>query len=157
MAICLKYLKPAEVQEQRFLIIPRHPFFVRVSLLSVDTEACLCQNFSSVCGHRGASEFLFCLWTQKLVFFRVSLLSVDTEVCLCQNFSSVCGHRIVSLSEFLFCLWKQNCVFVRISLLYVDTEVHTAYEIFSSLPNMVIMLLKIKWLSEVYKYSYACQ
>jgi hypothetical protein len=85
MEIRLKYLKPADFQEQRVLILLRHPFLVRVSLLSVDTGVYLCQNFSSLCGHRSVSlsEFLFCLWTQNCVFFRVSLLSVDTELCLC--------------------------------------------------------------------------
>lgn len=89
MAIRLKYLKPADFQKQRILILPRHPFFVRVSLLFVGTEEC---------------------------FVRVSLLSVDKEVCLCQSFSSVCGHRNVSLSNFLFCLWTQKCVFFRVKI-----------------------------------------
>jgi hypothetical protein len=116
MEIRLKYLKPAEFQEQRVVILPRHPFFVRVSLLSVDTEVCLCQ------------EFLFYLWTQKCVFFRVSLLSVDTEVCfvidsllsvdtevcLCQSFFSVFGHTSARNIRF-----------------------------FSILPNTIIMSLKV--------------
>jgi hypothetical protein len=77
----LKYLKHADFQEQRISILPKHPFFVIVSFLSVDTEMCLYQSFSSVCGHRSVflSEFLFWLWTQECVFVRVSLLSVDTE------------------------------------------------------------------------------
>ena len=76
MEIRLKYLKPADFQELSVPVLPRHPFFVRVSLLSVDRSVSL-------------SEFLFSLWTQKCVCVRVSLLSVDTEVCLFQSFSSV--------------------------------------------------------------------